>query len=291
MQAVFAEVMLAADSDSTVLLRGETGTGKTEIARAIHSLSRRHKAPFREVNCSAIPETLLESELFGYERGAFTDAKNPKAGLIETTHGGTLFLDEIGDMPTSTQKKLLSFIQNRTVQRLGSTEQPKFVDVRLIAATHQPLEELIAAKTFREDLFYRINVIPITVPPLRDRLEALEPLVNAILKRISERHKLKTVTVTRDALRLLANHDWPGNVRELENVLERAVNRVENGKLTAASFPATADLPRQSLKDHLRDAGRKYIAETLSVCDGDKPTAARKLGVGLNTLYRYLAPQ
>jgi DNA-binding NtrC family response regulator len=222
MQEVFRLIAQIAETDVTVLIRGETGTGKELVARAIHYASSRKRKPFVAVNCSALTETLLESELFGHERGAFTGAIRQRPGRFEMANGGTLFLDEVGEMPTQTQIKLLRVIQEREFERVGGRETIR-TDIRLIAATNKNLESAIAAGSFREDLFYRLNVIPLVLPPLRERLDDIPLLVTHFLKRYAEKLGRKPPAPTPAVLNQLLHYDWPGNIRELENVIERAV--------------------------------------------------------------------
>jgi len=202
--------------DTTVLVTGESGTGKDLVAQEIHLVSPRRKQPFVVVNCSAIPETLLEAELFGYTKGSFTGAVQSRIGRIHAAHGGTLFLDEIGDMPLSLQSKILRFLEQGEVQRLGGNDNLK-VDVRVVAATNADLKKLISEQRFREDLYYRLAVFPIQLPPLRDRMDDLEELAVAFAAKFNP-----GVALSREALQILAQHSWPGNVRELRNVIERA---------------------------------------------------------------------
>ncbi len=216
MQHVFLMTQMVASTDTTVLITGESGTGKDLIAQAIHMISPRQKYPFVVVNCAAIPEALLEAELFGYAKGAFTGAMQSRIGRIHAAHGGTLFLDEIGDMPLSLQSKILRFLEQGEVQRLGGNDNLK-VDVRVVAATNAELKQLTQRKLFREDLYYRIAVFPIQLPPLRERMSDLGALGRAFLAKFSP-----GAALTLDALETLARHDWPGNVRELRNVIERA---------------------------------------------------------------------
>jgi transcriptional regulator with PAS, ATPase and Fis domain len=224
MQRTYALTRMVALRDTTVLVTGESGTGKDLIAQEIHLISPRRKQPFVVVNCSAIPESLLEAELFGYTKGAFTGAVQSRIGRIHAAHGGTLFLDEIGDMPSSLQSKLLRFLEQGEVQRLGGNDNLK-VDVRVVAATNANLKELIARQQFREDLYYRLAVFPIHLPPLRDRMSDLEDLAVAFVAKFYPGGGL-----SRDALQILAQHSWPGNVRELRNVIERATILVGSGQ-------------------------------------------------------------
>jgi Nif-specific regulatory protein len=236
MQEVFAAVTSVASSRATVLLRGESGTGKEMIARAIHQGGPRAERPFVAVNCAALPETLLESELFGHKRGAFTGAVDERKGRFEEANGGTIFLDEIGDIPLPTQVKLLRVLQERKFERLGENRSVP-VDVRIIAATNADLEKMVAAGTFREDLYYRLNVIPVFLPPLRDRREDILPLTEHFLERFNREHG-KGVSFSKEALDLLLDYRWTGNVRELENLVERAV------VMAKAPVVQAQDLPR-----------------------------------------------
>jgi DNA-binding NtrC family response regulator len=222
MQEVLATVQQVADSRATVLVTGESGVGKEVVARAVHNLSSRSSNPFVAVSCAALPETLLESELFGYEKGAFTGAQGAKAGRFETANTGTLFLDEIGEIPMSVQVKLLRVLQEREFERLGSNKPTK-VDVRVITATNRPLQEAVDQGVFRLDLLYRLQVVEINIPPLRERTEDIEPLANLFLAKYSQENDRDQLLVGQAALKLLHAYSWPGNVRELENVMERAV--------------------------------------------------------------------
>jgi len=228
MQDVLKTVGQVAASEATVMVTGESGTGKELIARCIHRHSHRAKGPFVAVNCAAIPENLIESELFGHEKGAFTGATDSKAGQFELSGGGTLFLDEIGDMTLPTQTKILRAIQEGEIQRVGGTKLKK-VDVRLLAATHKDLVSMVKAKQFREDLYYRLNVVTIEMPPLRERTEDLPELVDFIMHRLNKEKKTSIKEISRDALDALSNYDWPGNVRELENALHSS-SIVSKGK-------------------------------------------------------------
>jgi transcriptional regulator with PAS, ATPase and Fis domain len=224
MQRTYTLTRMVAMRDTTVLVTGESGTGKDLVAQEIHLVSPRRKQPFVVVNCSAIPETLLEAELFGYTKGSFTGALQSRIGRIHAAHGGTLFLDEIGDMPLSLQSKILRFLEQGEVQRLGSNDNFK-VDVRVVAATNADLKKLIAEQRFREDLYYRLAVFPIHLPPLRERMEDLEELALAFVAKFQP-----GVALSRDALDIMAQHRWPGNVRELRNAIERATILVGNGQ-------------------------------------------------------------
>lgn len=236
MQEVFKMVERVADTDSTILILGESGTGKELVAKALHFNSRRQFAPFVPVNCSALPENLLESELFGHRKGAFTGAINDKKGLFQEADGGTIFLDEIGSMPATLQSRLLRVLQEREVRRVGDNT-PVYVNVRVVAATNEPLEERVKEGTFREDLYYRLNVIPITLPPLRERSDDVPLLVSHFLKEKMHPRTGKAFQVTRQAIEVLMAHDWPGNVRELENAIERACALCEDNVIRTSDLP------------------------------------------------------
>lgn len=236
MQEVFKMVERVADCDSTILILGESGTGKELVARALHFNSRRQSAPFVPVNCSALPESLLESELFGHRKGAFTGAINDKKGLFQEADGGTIFLDEIGSMSPMLQSRLLRVLQEREVRRVGDN-LPVYVNVRVLAATNEPLEERIKEGTFREDLYYRINVIPITLPSLRERVDDIPLLVSHFLKEKTHPRLGQPYQMTREAMEVLCAHDWPGNVRELENAIERACTLCESNIIQVHDLP------------------------------------------------------
>ena len=227
MQQIFSMLETVSPSDATILVRGETGTGKELIATAVHNLSRRKNAPYIKLNCAAISETLLESELFGHEKGAFTDAKEMRKGRFELANGGTLFLDEIGDITPSLQVKLLRILQEQEFERVGGTKTVK-TDVRLVAATNRNLEEMVKKGEFREDLFYRLNVIPINLPPLRERYEDVKLLIEHYFKKFTKEHR-KQMSFSKEALEVLLDYPWPGNIRELQNTMERLVLICPNG--------------------------------------------------------------
>jgi two-component system response regulator HydG len=287
-----------ANSRSSVLISGESGTGKEVVARTLHFAGPRAARPFVPINCTAIPEGLLESELFGHVRGSFTGAHTSKRGLFEKADGGTLFLDEIGDMGPSLQSKLLRVLQDREVRPVGGTQAVK-VDVRIVAATHRDLEAEIAAGRFREDLFYRLNVIPIRIPPLRERPEDIGVLVKAFVRRHDESGRR---SLSADALARLARCPWRGNARELENVVERALALCDADVIEASDLPlspaaepprAAADEPdsflasaaRQELS--LKQLEERYIDEVMRAVGGNRVQAARILGVDRKTLYRW----
>lgn len=245
------EVEIVAATDATVLILGETGTGKELIAKAVHDLSRRESQKFVKLNCAAIPASLLEAELFGHERGAFTGAINQRAGRFETAHKGTLFLDEIGDLPLELQPKLLRVLQEQEFERLGSSRTQK-VDVRIIAATHRNLLDKIQENEFRPDLYYRLNVFPIKLPPLRERREDIAPLANHFARKFASQMQKQVKEIPPAALKILRDHNYPGNVRELQNIIERAVILTPDGVLqiehlqldVAASKKQTLNVPR-----------------------------------------------
>jgi len=280
-----------APAPSTVLITGETGVGKEVVARLVHRLSGRGNAPFTAVNCAAIPGELLEAELFGAERGAYTGSVKDRPGRFEIADGGTLFLDEIGDMPLSLQPKLLRVLQVGVVERLGS-HRPRTVDVRVLAATHRDLEERVRAGDFREDLYYRINVFPIHVPPLRERSEDVEPLARAILREFEDRLGIRA-QLTPEALERLRRHPWPGNVRELRNALERAVLLTTDGRVMATHLPEPGRVAEESrrdsgvepLADAVARAEREAIQAALDATGDNKAQAAKLLGVSVRTLF------
>jgi DNA-binding NtrC family response regulator len=288
----------AAQGTATILLRGESGTGKELAARAVHLMSPRKAGPFVALHCAALPEALLESELFGYEKGAFTGAACRKPGRIEMAEGGTLFLDEIGDVQLQTQVKLLRVLQERSFERLGGT-QPVRVDVRVIAATHQDLEALIRAKTFREDLFYRLNVVPIMMPPLRARREDIESLARGFATTLGPANGKPGAVLEPAALERLARESWPGNVRQLQNFVERLivlgdgdivrVADVER-ELTRAT-PRAADEPDKgaTLDDQRRGMEKDALRQALDRAAGNRALAARLLGISRRSLYYKLA--
>ena len=238
MQQVLKQVGQVAASEATIMITGESGTGKELVARCIHRHSHRSDAPFHAVNCAAIPENLIESELFGHEKGSFTGATEAKAGQFELCHGGTLFLDEIGDMQLPTQTKILRAIQEGEIQRVGATKVKK-VDVRLLAATHKNLEEMVQEKTFREDLYYRLNVVRIKTPALRERMEDLPELVDFMLQRLNSEKSTGTAEISKEAMDLLGRYPWPGNVRELENVLHSASVISKGKRILSKDLPTT----------------------------------------------------
>ena len=247
MQQVLKKVGQVAASEATVMITGESGTGKELIARCIHRHSHRSDNPFHAVNCAAIPENLIESELFGHEKGSFTGATEAKAGQFELCHNGTLFLDEIGDMQLPTQTKILRAIQEGEIQRVGATKIKK-VDVRLLAATHKNLEDMVKQKSFREDLYYRLNVVRISTPALRERMEDLPELVDFMLQRLNKEKGTGTAEISKEAMDLLSKHNWPGNVRELENVLHSASVVSKGKRILTKDLPTSINIESEENK-------------------------------------------
>ena len=297
MHEVFDLIRRVADSPTNVLITGESGTGKELVAKAIHYNSERRDAPFVPVNCAAIPETLLESELFGHVKGAFTDAKTDKRGLFEEAQKGTIFLDEISELPLMLQAKLLRVIQEREIRHVGATRSIP-VDVRIIAATNLMLAEEVKAKRFREDLFYRLNVIEIRLPPLRERKEDIPLLVEAFLRKCAEASHKEVRGMTESALAMLIDSPWPGNVRELENVIERAVTLARGEKIVPEDLPPAiqgARGERRAMDEAaertlpLQEVEKEYILRILEKTGGNKYQAAQVLGIDRKTLYRKLA--
>ena len=276
----------AARSEATVLLLGESGTGKEVIARAVHAWSPRASGPFVAVNAAALAETLLESELFGHEKGAFTGAAGRKPGKFELAHGGTIFLDEIGDIPASTQAKLLRVLQERAFERVGGTETLT-VDVRVVAATNRDLRKAVAEKAFREDLFYRLNVVSITLMPLRERRADVRPLAEHFLAQIKPGARLAA-----GAVEALERHDWPGNARELRNAVERAAALMEGAEVLPADLPAEVlqgtSLPADSFHAQVEEFRRRLVRETLARHGGNQTKAAQALGLQRTYLARLI---
>jgi two-component system NtrC family response regulator len=276
-----------APTNATVLLLGESGTGKELLARALHSLSARATGPFVAINCAAIPDTLLESELFGYEKGAFTGAVKQTHGKIEHAQDGTLFLDEVGDMPLALQAKLLRFLQERVIERVGGHQEIP-VDVRVVCATHQDLPELIKQVRFREDLYYRINEVGVRIPPLREREADVVVLARALLDKFAQRHKRPLRGFSSDAIQAIHAYSWPGNVRELENKINGAVILAEGRQVTAEDLDLDASNiePLAVNLRQVRDrAERQAIQRALSVDSGNISKAAELLGISRPTLY------
>jgi Nif-specific regulatory protein len=299
LRAVYERVTLAAQTDATVLLRGETGTGKGLFSRAIHVNSGRQAGPFVTVDCTTLPIQLVESELFGHERGAFTGADRRVPGRVELAQGGTLFLDEIGDLPPDVQGKLLRFLQERTFERVGG-RQTLNADVRVVCATHQDLEGRVADGRFREDLYYRIRVVEIEIPPLRARGESeIEQLAIHFADIYAKRYGRPAPVITSDAMTIIRAHSFPGNVRELEHWIESAIVLAPDGRIGASHLPRTRKIESSRnlpvappagvpLGLTLDEATRRYVAATVDVCDGNKAEAARRLDIGRNTIGRVL---
>jgi two-component system response regulator AtoC len=306
MREVYERIQKAARGNATVLLLGETGTGKELAARALHQASSRRDKPFAPIHCGALPEGLLESELFGHEKGAFTGAVSRKPGRIEVAHGGTVFLDEIGDVSAAIQLKLLRVLQDRTFERVGGGETLK-VDVRFIAATHRDLEALVAKEAFREDLFYRLNVLPIWLPPLRDRTSDIPELVHHFVEVHGSANGRPGAVLAEDALDLLVAQPWPGNVRQLENFLERVVVLSDDERITAADVQRelhrSATSPRgdpsggnappagagvSTLEVQRRQLDKEALRDALQRTRGNRTKAAKLLGVSRRTLYNML---
>jgi DNA-binding NtrC family response regulator len=292
MRRVYNQIEKVAETDSTVLIRGETGTGKECVARLIHFRSIRAAKPMKCINCAAVNETLLDSELFGYEKGAFTGAQTRKIGVIEAASGGTLFLDEVADMSPNTQAKVLRMLQQREIRRVGGTEDIK-IDVRIIAATNKNLEDAIRSGTFREDLFYRLNIVPICVPPLRERREDIPLLIEHFFSRLGQPKEIDS-----EAMQLLLEHDWPGNVRELEALIERITVFSENQMITIEDLPVEItkkaakvsvtiwDLPEHGIV--LEELERQLISNALERSHGNMAAAAKLLGLSYRA-FRYRA--
>jgi two-component system, NtrC family, response regulator PilR len=301
MLAVFKLIEQIARTDSTVLVSGESGTGKEWVARAIHFYSLRRDRPFVAVNCGALPETLLESELFGHMRGAFTGAATNKKGLIEVADRGTIFLDEIGEMSPMMQVKLLRVLQERRYRRVGGTEEVE-ADIRVIAATNQDLAKMVGEGKFREDLFYRINVIPVQLPPLRDRREDIPLLAEHFLARYADQMGKHVTGISGEALARLEEYEWPGNIRELENVIERAVALERTPTILEESLPphvlgrlprngsSTGALPESGfdLEQHVQDIEREYISQALRKSGGVQVKAAELLGMSFRSFRYYV---
>jgi PAS domain S-box-containing protein len=288
MQKIFELIPLVAESDSTILVTGASGTGKELIAKAIHNHGPRRDYPFVAVNCGAVPETLLESELFGYLRGAFTDARRDKPGRIAQADSGTLFLDEVGDLPRTLQIKLLRFLQERVYEPLGSNRSIR-ADVRVIAATHRDLEKMAHAGEFREDLYYRLNVMQIHIPPLCERMEDVPLLAAHFIQRFRDRSGKDIRRISGDVLGQLMQYDFPGNVRELENLIERAFILCTGEEIGAECLPqpilSTAAAPTAGL-DALEQVERETVRMALRRHDGNRTRAARELGIHRSTLLR-----
>ena len=294
MEALDVAARIAA-TDVTVLISGETGTGKELVAHAIHSRSSRRSRPFVTVNCGAIPRELLESELFGYVKGAFTGAVSHKKGKIEAADGGTVFLDEIGEMPLELQVHILRLIQEREVEKIGASTPTK-VDVRIIAATHRDLAAMAKAGTFRDDLYYRLLVVPIRMPSLRERSGDIEKLTQYFFSKFRAKHNRLELTIQPEVLQTLCDHSWPGNVRELENALERMVLLTKGNELKMSDLPDSVlqpskpvtEIPPPATPDHrvgsLQSYEKQLILQALKQCGGNQTTTARQLGISRRTL-------
>ncbi|SRR5579862_1771964 len=302
MQGIYNLIAKIADTDSTVLIQGESGTGKELVARALHFNSSRQHQPFVAINCSALPENLLESELFGHKKGAFTGAVQDKLGLFEEAQLGTIFLDEINSMAQALQTKLLRVLQERQIRRVGETKNTA-INVRVLAATNESLHDKIKTGAFREDLYYRLAVIPLEMPALRERIEDIPLLVNHFLQKNSAQTGSEPKRIDPKALEILGHYRWPGNVRELENAIERACALCEEGLIQSADLPphvtrhhsgpaaapSKSELPiGQTLDEFVREQERRYIEETIKFNDASREKAAKMLGISMATLYRKL---
>ncbi len=290
---IFGILPNIAESESTVLIQGESGTGKELFARAIHNLSRRKKGPFVAVNCGALPDNLLESELFGYKHGAFTDAKRDKPGRFALARGGTLFLDEVGDIPFSLQAKLLRVLQEKEYEPLGAVAPVKS-DVRIIAATNRNLQEMVAQKTFREDLFYRLNIVKLELPPLRERREDIPLLVDHFINKLNASNVMKVIGISDKAVRLFMIYHFPGNIRELENLLEHAFVMCRGRMITAEHLPkefrenvtAGEHYDNVSLRGRFEESEAQFIKDVLKRNGGHKARTALELDINASTLWR-----
>lgn len=297
MQRVIEIIQKVSPTDSTVLLLGESGTGKEVLANTIHRLSKRREKAFVAINCAALPEGLLESEMFGHVKGSFTGADRDKIGLFEQAEGGTIFLDEIGDMSPILQAKLLRVLQSGEIRRVGSATSQR-VDVRILAATHVDLVDAVASHRFREDLYFRLNVIQIRIPPLRERMEALPSLLNHFLMQANQRFEKRITGLDEHATSLLRHYDFPGNVRELESIVAHAVIMADESVIRARDLPEhlhSATRPRLALgyeKDDnvasLADVERQHIMHALDLLEGNQTRVAEKLGISRSTLWRKL---
>jgi len=295
MKQVFEKIDKVAPTDSTVYIEGESGTGKELVARAIHEASQREEGPFVKVNCSALAESLLESELFGHEKGAFTGAHERKLGRFELADGGTIFLDEIGDVSPNIQLKLLRVLEEREIERVGGG-RPIDIDVRVITATHRDIEKLVEEGEFREDLLYRLHVIPIELPPLRERRGDIELLVEHFMDRLGDRTRSEVTGIAPDAMEALKAYDWPGNVRELENSIEHAMVFAEGEEITLDALPPVIggdgggdelELPSddRSLPEILEELERQLIVRAFREAEGVKTETAERLGIKTSALY------
>jgi two-component system, NtrC family, response regulator AtoC len=299
MQEIYNLIAKVADTDSTILIQGESGTGKELVARALHFNSNRQHQPFVAINCSALPENLLESELFGHKKGAFTGAVNDKIGLFEEAEQGTVFLDEINSMALALQTKLLRVLQERQLRRVGDTKSIP-INVRVLAATNEPLHEKIKVGQFREDLYYRLCVIPIEMPSLRERIDDIPLLVNHFLQKNAAQTGTEPKKIDQKAVETLQQYRWPGNVREIENAIERACALCDDGLIRVSDLPPqvvrhasgppaehSGALPiGQTLDEYTREQERRYIDETIKFNGGSREKAAKMLGISMATLYR-----
>jgi DNA-binding NtrC family response regulator len=305
MKDVIKQIQRVADTDVTILIQGESGTGKELVARALHFNSKRRAQPFVVVNCSAIPENLLESELFGYEKGAFTGATKQRLGKFEDAHGGTLFLDEIGDLPSSVQTKLLRALQEKTFERVGGNS-PITTDARIVAASNRNIEGMVQQGAFREDLFYRLNVFPIKLPPLRERLEDVPLLAEHFLHRHGDLASGRVKYIAHNVINDMMNAPWRGNIREVENLLKRAIIKASGDTVTSIELPMSVSLAQPQVADPapsvdfntpfkeyldtiVRDAEEKYILRMLRLYKGNINQIAKKMGVDRKTVYRKMA--
>ena len=291
MRTIFEMLPVVADSTSTILLEGETGTGKELFAHAIHNLSPRRAKPFIAVNCGALPDTLLESELFGYKAGAFTDAKRDKPGRFALAQGGTIFLDEIGDISPALQVRLLRVLQEKTYEPLGSVKQMR-ADVRIIAATNRDLESLVREKIFRDDLYYRLNVVKIAVPPLRERKEDIPLLVEHFIDRFNKIQGKNIISISEAALTYLMRYEFPGNVRELENIIERAFIMCRSNQINQSHLPTLfeheglGDAKSKDPGESLRKVEAAFLMNALKRNDWNRLKTAQELGIHKSTLFR-----
>ena len=297
MQELYKAIGRVAPTDALVLIRGESGTGKELVANAIWRYSPRSRRPFSVINCVAIPDTLLESELFGYEKGAFTGASERRKGRFELADHGTIFLDEIGEIDAATQVKLLRVLESRSFERVGGTETVK-VDVRLIAATNRDLRKMVAEKSFREDLFYRLSVVNLELPPLRERREEIPVLIHRFIAEFARDNQREVDGIEPDALARLVHYDWPGNIRELRNCIECMVVLAKGRKLSVADIPenireARPVVPEEKTKElpvgTFEATERELIEKALAECNGNRTAAAKLLGISRRTLHRRLA--
>jgi len=305
MAQIFESIKKISGTDISVLISGASGTGKELIARSIHANSKRATKPFVPINCGALPENLVESEIFGYERGAFTGAAKPKPGLLEEAHGGTFFLDEIGELPLALQVKFLRVLEDGRFRRLGSNQERE-VDVRLVCATNRNLEQVVEEGDFREDLFYRINTFPIHLPPLRERRDDIALLADHYLQVYADKNGMEAATISPEAMDLLIGYEWRGNVRELQNVIERALVLASNNIVMPEDLPPSVkksdnapagehpefylDLPFKDAKEHLiEDFEKRYIVEVLKTFGGNISRSADHSGIDRRSLHRLLS--